>query len=64
MTVRIRMHPDGAITVHQRVWWPLRLFVDDVDIEVEWDGCFWRNADTGQPVGRAIYRALEREVPL
>lgn len=63
MSVRCRIHRDGAITVHVHRNWLMRLLgFDDVDMEVEWTGALWCNADTGAYVGHRIADAIEREM--
>lgn len=61
--IRCRIHPDGAITCHVHRNWLMRLLgFDDVDMEVEWTGALWCNADTGAYVGHRIADAIEREM--
>lgn len=61
--IRCCIHRDGAITCHVHRNWLMRLLgFDDVDMEVEWTGALWCNADNGAYVGHRIAGAIEREM--
>ena len=63
MSVRCRIHKDGAITVHVHRNWLLKLLgFDDLDMEAEWSGALWCNADNGAYVGHGASAAIEREM--
>lgn len=63
MSVRVRLHRDGAITCHHDPHWLLRLLgFEPSDYEVEFDGLWWRNADTGAAVSQRAAKAIEREL--
>lgn len=61
-TIRARLHPSGAITIHQRPSWLARLFgAVETDREVEYAGGVWVDA-YGRYVGYAATQAIERAV--
>lgn len=61
--IRVRIHPDGAITCHVHRNWLMRLLgFDDVDMEVEYTGGWWSNADSGAPVDGRTQRAIELQL--
>lgn len=63
MTTRVRIHKDGAITVHQTPSWLERLFrVRPRDLEVEWNGCWYVGADDGKPVSWRENEAIAKAV--
>ena len=63
MSIRVRLHRDGAITCHVRRNWLMRLLgFDDIDMEVEYSGGWYCNADTGMPGDGRTQRAIERQL--
>lgn len=59
--IRVHLHRDGALTVHEHPHFLLRLFGAQCrDYEVEYAGAVYVNADTGRMVSYAAHKAIER----